>query len=83
MVSDLLVEGHGSRLSWPYLDRQLGVPPSLVGDKLTVQNFRELKKIELARPKLNYTTAPGVLILHPSTPQISPRYDQFAVCRNF
>ena len=39
----------------------------------TVQNFRrkvlrELKKIKLAWPELNYATAPGVLILHPSTP---------------
>ena len=30
--------------------------------------LRELKKIKLAWPELNYTTAKGVLILHPSTP---------------
>ena len=31
-----------------------------------------LKKIKLAWPGLNYATAPGVLILHPSTPAIPP-----------
>ena len=45
--------------------------------KKTVQNFRgkilqELKKIKLAWPGLNYSTAPGVLILYPSTPAIPP-----------
>ena len=34
--------------------------------------LRELKKIKLAWPDLNYATAPGVLILHPSTPVIAP-----------
>ena len=34
--------------------------------------LRELKKIKLAWPELNYTTAPGVLVLHPSTPTIPP-----------
>ena len=43
----------------------------------SVRNFqrqavRELKKIKLAWPELNYSTAPGVLILHPSTPAIAP-----------
>ena len=46
-------------------------------DRVTVRNFqrkviRELKKIKLAWPELNYSTAPGVLILHPSTPAIPP-----------
>ena len=46
-------------------------------DRVTVRNFqrevlRELKKIKLAWPELNYSTAPGVLILHPSTPTIAP-----------
>ena len=46
-------------------------------DKRTVLDFRrkvirELKKIKLAWPGLNYTTPPGVLILHPSTPVILP-----------
>ena len=38
--------------------------------------LRELKKIKLAWPGLNYTTAPGVLILHPSTPAIAPLNNQ-------
>ena len=49
-------------------------------DNLTVQNFRrdclrELKKIKMAWAELNYTTAPGVLILLPSTPAIPPSSD--------
>ena len=65
------------RLSWPTLYRQFGVDPAKANNNLTVQNFRrdclrELKKIKLAWPGLNYTTALGVLILHPSTPAIPP-----------
>ena len=65
------------RLTWRQLYRQFGLHPSKASDKRTVQNFRrkvlrELKKIKLAWPELNYTTAPGVLILHPSTPRIAP-----------
>ena len=46
-------------------------------NKFIVRNFRqnvlrELKKIKLAWPGLNYSTAPGVLILWPSTPAIPP-----------
>ena len=65
------------RLSWPTLYRQFGVDPAKAENNSTVQNFRrdclrELKKIKLAWPGLNYTTAPGVLILHPSRPAIPP-----------
>ena len=65
------------RLSWPTLYRQFGVDPSRANDNVAVQRFRkdclrELKKIKLAWPELNYTTAKGVLILHPSTPAIAP-----------
>ena len=65
------------RLSWQQIYRQFGVDPAKANDNLTVQNFRkdclrELKKIKTAWPELNYTTAPGVLILHPSTPAIAP-----------
>ena len=57
--------------------RQFGVDPDRASDRVTVRNFqrevlRELKKIKLAWPDLNYSTAPGVLILHPSTPAIAP-----------
>ena len=36
------------------------------------KTLSELKKIKLAWPGLNYSTEPGVLILHPSTPAIPP-----------
>ena len=65
------------RLSWPQLYRQFGSDPAKANDKNTVQSFRskvlrELKKIKLAWPDLNYATALGVLILYPSSPHISP-----------
>ena len=65
------------RLSWPQLYQQFGVDPSRANDNRTVQDFRkdclrELKKIKLAWPDLKYSTAKGVLILHPSTPAIAP-----------
>ena len=65
------------RLSWRLLYSQFGVAPDRAIDKFTVRNFRtkvlrELKKIKLAWPELNYSTALGVLILHPSTPSIAP-----------
>ena len=34
--------------------------------------LRELKKIKIAWPGLNYATGKGVLILYPSTPVIAP-----------
>ena len=65
------------RLSWRQVYRQFGVDPDRANDKRTVQNFRcevlrELKKIKLAWPGLNYATATGALILLPSTPAIPP-----------
>ena len=65
------------RLSWPTLYRQFGVDPSRASDKRTVDNFRtdclrELKKIKLAWPGLNYSLGKGVLMLSPSTPSITP-----------
>ena len=65
------------RLSWRQVYRQFGAHPDNAHDKKTVQNFRikvlrELKKIKMAWPGLNYATAPGVLILLPSTPAIAP-----------
>ena len=64
-------------LPWKHLYRQFGLHPSKADDKNTVQNFRrqalrELEKIKMAWQELNYTTAPGVLILHPSAPAIAP-----------
>ena len=65
------------RITWRQVYRQFGLHPDKVSDKKTVLNFRskvlrELQKIKLAWPDLNYSTAPGFLILHPSTPAIAP-----------
>ena len=65
------------RLTWRLLYSQFGAHPDKASDRVTVDAFRmdclrELKKIKLAWPSLNYTTAPGVLILLPSTPAIAP-----------
>ena len=72
------------RLTWKQVYRQFGLHPDKASDKRTVLNFRsqalrELKKIKLAWPDLNYSTAPGLLILHPSIPAIAPlNQDQLA-----
>ena len=65
------------RLTWRQLYQQFGTDPTKASDKRIVKIFRrqalrELKKIKLAWSELNYTTAPGLLILHPSTPAIPP-----------
>ena len=65
------------RLSWRHLYRQFGAEPTKEDDKNTVNRFRthalrELKKIRIAWPDLNYSTAKGVLILSPSSPAIPP-----------
>ena len=65
------------RLSWKQLYCQFGVDPAKANNKFAVRSFREkalreLKKIKLAWPSLNYSTAKGVLILSPSPPAIPP-----------
>ena len=65
------------RLTWRQLYQQFGTDPAKVSNKFIVRDFREnvlreLKKIKLAWPELNYATAPGLLILHPSRPAIPP-----------
>ena len=65
------------RLTWRQVYRQFGPNPNNVITHNAIQNFRsrilrELKKIKLAWPGLNYATAKGVLILLPSTPAIAP-----------
>ena len=65
------------RLTWKQVYRQFGAHPAKASDNQTVQHFRikvlrELKKIKLAWPDLNYSTGRGVLILLPSTPAIAP-----------
>ena len=64
-------------LSWRQVYWQFGAHPANVSDKFIVRNFRtkclrELKKIKIAWPDLNYATDRGVLILHPSTSAIAP-----------
>ena len=64
-------------LTWRQLYQQFGTDPDKASDKFIVRNFRqnvlrELKKIKIAWPGLNYSTGKGVLILHPSTPAIPP-----------
>ena len=65
------------RITWRQLYRQFGTNPANASDKFIVRNFRqnvlrELKKIKLAWPGLNYATAKGVLIILPSGPSILP-----------
>ena len=65
------------RLTWRQVYHQFGAHPDKASDRVTVRNFqrkvlRELVKIKLAWTELNYSTAPGLLILHPSTPAIAP-----------
>ena len=69
--------GAALRLTWQQVYSQFGAHPSKASNNVTVQNFRrkvlrELIKIKLAWPDLKYSTAKGVLILHPSTPAIAP-----------
>ena len=65
------------RITWRQVYRQFGVDPDKASENVTVQNFRrevlrELKKIKQAWSGLNYSTAPGILTVHPSTPAIAP-----------
>ena len=72
------------RLSWAMLYRQFGADPSRRNDNVTVQNFRkdclrELKKIKMAWPELNYRIErghrhekTGAVTLLPSKPAIPP-----------
>ena len=65
------------RLSWRQLYHQFGADPSKADDKFILRNFRrdclrELKKIKVAWPDLNYAMAKGVLILYRSKPTIPP-----------
>ena len=65
------------QLTWKQVYCQFGAHPAKASNKFTVHAFRykvlrELKKIKLAWKDLNYTTPPGLLILYPSVPHISP-----------
>lgn len=72
------------RLSWKALYMQFGADPARAEERDVVNAFRkkclrELKKIHLAWPELNYTTAKGVLVLFPSRPVIIAKEDKY-VC---
>ena len=65
------------RLTWKQVYHQFGAHPDKASDHRTVQDFRrkvlrELKKIKIAWPGLNYATVRGFLVLYPSTPVIAP-----------
>ena len=65
------------RFTWRQLYRQFDANPIKASDKFTVRNFRskvlrELKKILIAWPALNYATAKGMLIVFPTRPTILP-----------
>lgn len=66
------------RLPWELLYIQFGAEPSLVNDKDSVQNFRkdmirELRKLKLCWPALDFATPQGCLELRPCPPSISPK----------
>ena len=69
---------HPVRLSWKQIYRQFGGDPSRAGDSYAVRSFREkvireLKKIKVAWPGLDYSTPYGALVLLPSTqPSVPP-----------
>lgn len=68
-------------LPWELLYRQLGADPARANEKDVVNNFRtkclrELKKIQLAWPDLQYTTRWGRLLLMPSKPKVPPARDK-------
>ena len=65
------------QITWRQVYQQFGLDPARSSDKRTVLNFRsktlrEMTKIKLSWPGLNYSTAPGLLILLPSIPAIPP-----------
>ena len=65
------------RITWRQLYRQFDANPTKTPDKQRIKFFRrkvlrELKKIKIAWPDVNYATDPGVLILYPSAPAIEP-----------
>ena len=66
------------RLTWPQLYRQFGANPANATDKNIVNDFRakalrELKKIKIAWPGLDYATPAGVLEIRPSESSVPSR----------
>ena len=69
---------HPFRISWKRLYRQFGLHPDKAGDTRAVEDFRrkalrEVTKIKLAWPGLDYATPRGALELLPTTtPSVPP-----------
>ena len=66
------------RLTWPQIYRQFGANPANATDKNIVNDFRakalrELKKIKIAWPGLDYATPAGVLEIRPSESSVPSR----------
>ena len=66
------------RLSWRQLYRQFGADPEKARDRYVVRNFRadclrELTKLKVAWPDLQYDTPPGHLVVWPSESLVSSR----------
>lgn len=66
------------RLNWHIVYRQFGSDPAKWGDKRTVDAFRtdvlrELNKLKLCWPALDYATPKGFLEVRPCSPSISPQ----------
>jgi hypothetical protein len=66
------------RLSWQRLYVQFGADPALAADHDTVHNFRkdvlrELAKIKLSWPTLDYDTPKGYLEIRACPPSITPK----------
>jgi hypothetical protein len=68
----------GTRLSWHQLYAQFGKDPSMASDKETVNDFRkevlrELKKLRLCWPSLDYGTPKGFLEIRGCAPSVAPK----------
>ena len=66
------------RLTWPQIYRQFGINPATATNKRIVDDFRtkcvrELKKIKIAWPGLDYAAPAGVLEIRPSEPSVPSR----------
>ena len=66
------------RLSWHQLYAQFGSDPAAVSDKVTVQSFRkdalrELRKLKVCWPALDFSTPKGFLEIRGCRPSIPPK----------
>ena len=74
----LYMDQKTEKLTWQRLYAQFGGDPAAAGDKVIVQAFRrdvlrELRKLKLCWPTLDYATPTGCLELRPSQPSIPPQ----------